>query len=53
VYIIVLAVGHNEYIQMTVDDFQKLSRDDLYMFDIKGMLNAKEFKNYWVIILNI
>jgi hypothetical protein len=29
---------------MTVDDFQKLSRDDLYMFDIKGMLNAKEFK---------
>jgi UDP-N-acetyl-D-galactosamine dehydrogenase len=45
--IIVLAVGHNEYIQMTVDDFQKLSRDDLYMFDIKGMLNAKEFKNYW------
>jgi UDP-N-acetyl-D-mannosaminuronate dehydrogenase len=27
--IIVLAVGHNEYIQMTVDDFQKLSRDDL------------------------
>jgi UDP-N-acetyl-D-galactosamine dehydrogenase len=45
--IIVLAVGHNEYIQMTVEDFQKLSKDEIYMFDIKGMLNPKEFKNYW------
>jgi UDP-N-acetyl-D-galactosamine dehydrogenase len=31
VYDIIIAVGHNEYIQMTVDDFQKLSRDDLYI----------------------
>jgi UDP-N-acetyl-D-galactosamine dehydrogenase len=45
--IIVLAVGHKEYIQMTVEDFQKLSKDKLYMFDIKGMLNPKEYKNYW------
>lgn len=45
--IIVLAVGHNEYIQMTTEDFQKLSKDEIYMFDIKGMRNPKEFKNYW------
>jgi UDP-N-acetyl-D-galactosamine dehydrogenase len=45
--IIVLAVGHNEYIQMKPKDFQKLSKDELYMFDIKGMLNPKDFKNYW------
>jgi UDP-N-acetyl-D-galactosamine dehydrogenase len=45
--IIVLAVGHNEYIQMKPKDFQKLSKDKLYMFDIKGMLNPKDFNNYW------
>ncbi|WKL45056.1 nucleotide sugar dehydrogenase [Flavobacterium sp. ZE23DGlu08] len=45
--IIVLAVGHNEYIQMKPEDFQKLSKDEIYMFDIKGMKNPKEFKNYW------
>jgi UDP-N-acetyl-D-galactosamine dehydrogenase len=45
--IIVLAVGHNEYIQMSPEDFQKLSKDEIYMFDIKGMKNPKEFKNYW------
>ncbi|MDX6182200.1 nucleotide sugar dehydrogenase [Flavobacterium sp. Fl-77] len=45
--IIVLAVGHNEYIKMTSEDFQKLSKDEIYMFDIKGIKNPKEFKNYW------
>lgn len=45
--LIVLAVGHSEYIQMTAEDFQKLSRDEIYMFDLKGMKNPKEFKNYW------
>jgi len=45
--IIVLAVGHKEYVNMTAKDFQKLSKDELYMFDIKGMLNPKEYKNYW------
>ena len=45
--IIVLAVGHNEYVKMTAEDFQKLSKDELYMFDIKGIKNPKEFKNYW------
>jgi UDP-N-acetyl-D-galactosamine dehydrogenase len=45
--IILLAVGHKEYIQMSVSDFERLSKDELYMFDIKGVLNALDYKNYW------
>jgi UDP-N-acetyl-D-galactosamine dehydrogenase len=45
--IIVLAVGHDQYIRMTKNDFQKLSKDEIFMFDIKGVLKASEFKNYW------
>lgn len=45
--IILLAVGHKEYIQMSVADFEKLSKDDLFMFDIKGVLKASDYKNYW------
>ena len=45
--LIVMAVGHKEYLQMKVEDFEKLSKDELYMFDIKGVLNAADYKNYW------
>ena len=45
--VILLAVGHKEYIQMSVTEFENLSKDDLYMFDVKGVLNALDFKNYW------
>lgn len=45
--VIVLAVGHNNYIKMKVEDFQKISKDEITMFDIKGVLNSSEFKNYW------
>lgn len=45
--VIVLAVGHNQYIKMLPIDFQQLSRDEVYMFDIKGIMNPKDFKNYW------
>lgn len=45
--IIVMAVGHKAYLQMTVPDFEKLSKDELYMFDIKGVLDAAVYKNYW------
>lgn len=45
--IIVLAVAHKEYIQLKPEDFQKLSKGEIYMFDIKGIKNPKEFKNYW------
>jgi UDP-N-acetyl-D-galactosamine dehydrogenase len=45
--IILLAVGHKEYLQMKVADFEKLSKDELYMYDIKGVLNPNDYKNYW------
>lgn len=45
--IIVLAVGHKEYIKMSFEDFQKISKDEPYMFDIKGVKSPNEFGNYW------
>lgn len=44
---IVLAVGHQAYRNMTPSDFEKLSNGPVYLFDIKGVLNKKDFKNYW------
>lgn len=45
--IIVLAVGHEKYIKMNTNDFQKLSKDEIFMFDIKGVLESSGFNNYW------
>lgn len=45
--VIVLAVGHKEYLKITAEDFRKLSKDEVMMFDIKGVLKSNEFKNYW------
>jgi UDP-N-acetyl-D-galactosamine dehydrogenase len=44
---IVLAVGHQSYRNMTPTDFEKLSNGPVYLFDIKGVLNKNDFKNYW------
>jgi UDP-N-acetyl-D-galactosamine dehydrogenase len=44
---IVLAVGHKTYRNMTPSDFEKLSNGPVYLYDIKGVLNKKDFKNYW------
>ena len=44
---IVVAVGHQAYRNMTLSDFEKLSNGPVYIFDIKGVLNKKDFKNYW------
>ena len=44
---IVVAVGHQAYRNMTPTDFEKLSNGPLYLYDIKGVLNKKDFKNYW------
>lgn len=44
---IVVAVGHQAYRNMTPTDFEKLSNGPVYIFDIKGVLNKKDFKNYW------
>jgi UDP-N-acetyl-D-galactosamine dehydrogenase len=45
--IIVLAVGHSVYLKMDVSDFKKLSKGSIFMFDIKGVLNPKDYVNYW------
>jgi UDP-N-acetyl-D-galactosamine dehydrogenase len=44
---IVLAVGHAQYRNMTPLEFEKLSNAESLLFDIKGVMNKKEFKNYW------
>jgi UDP-N-acetyl-D-galactosamine dehydrogenase len=44
---IVLAVGHAQYRNMTPLEFKKLSNAETLLFDIKGVMNKKEFKNYW------
>ena len=44
---IIVAVGHQAYRNMTLSDFEKLSNGPVYIFDIKGVLNKKNFKNYW------
>jgi UDP-N-acetyl-D-galactosamine dehydrogenase len=44
---IVLAVGHNAYRNMAPSDFEKLSNGPVYLFDIKGVMNKNDFKNYW------
>lgn len=44
---IVLAVGHQAYRNMIPKDFEELSNGPLYLFDIKGVLNKNDFKNYW------
>jgi UDP-N-acetyl-D-galactosamine dehydrogenase len=44
---IVLAVGHQAYRNMIPKDFEELSNGPVYLFDIKGVLNKNDFKNYW------
>ena len=44
---IIVAVGHQVYRNMTPSDFEKLSNGPSYVYDIKGVLNKNDFKNYW------
>ena len=44
---IVLAVGHQSYRNMKPKDFEELSNGPVYLFDIKGVQNKNDFKNYW------
>ena len=44
---IVVAVGHQAYRNMMPTDFEELSNGPLNLFDIKGVLNKNDFKNYW------
>jgi len=44
---IVLAVGHTEYRNMKPQDFENMSNGETILFDIKGIMSPKDFKNYW------
>jgi UDP-N-acetyl-D-galactosamine dehydrogenase len=44
---IIVAVGHQVYRNMRPTDFEKQSNGPLFLFDIKGVLNKNDFKNYW------
>jgi len=44
---IVLAVGHKEYKEMTTSDFEKLSKSNIILFDIKGVVKHLGIQNYW------
>lgn len=44
---ILVAVGHQAYRKMTPTDFEGLSNGPVFLFDIKGVMNKNDFKNYW------
>jgi len=44
---IVLSVGHQSFKELSPTDFEKLSKDEVLLFDIKGVKNRADFKNYW------
>ncbi|MFK7978810.1 MAG: nucleotide sugar dehydrogenase [Saprospiraceae bacterium] len=44
---IILAVGHEEYKKLKKEDLQTLSKDELILFDIKGVKDSKNYENYW------
>ena len=46
---IVVAVNHNQYAQMKVDDYRKLMGNKPILFDIKGMLKNRDMTgiHYW------
>lgn len=43
---IIVAVGHREYVAYTYEDFIALSRPELMLFDIKGVLKVPAIVNY-------
>ena len=45
--VILIAVGHKIYRDMTKNDFIKISKDEVNLFDIKGIKNEQDFHNYW------
>ena len=45
--VILIAVGHKEYKGMTKEDLQNISKDEVILFDIKGIKDKKDYKNYW------
>ncbi len=44
---IIVAVGHEPYQQLTKKYFEQISKDEVILFDIKGIYNSKIAKEYW------
>ena len=44
---IILAVGHEAYKKLKKEDLQALSKDELILFDIKGVKEKRDYENYW------
>lgn len=44
---ILIAVGHQEYKQMTKQELEAMSNGELILFDIKGTKDAKDYTHYW------
>jgi len=45
--VILIAVGHQEYKQMSKSDLEIISKSGLILFDIKGIKDADEYEDYW------
>lgn len=43
---IIVAVGHREYVKLTYDDIKELSKDEVVVFDIKGVMKASSQVQY-------
>jgi UDP-N-acetyl-D-glucosamine/UDP-N-acetyl-D-galactosamine dehydrogenase len=44
---ILIAVGHQEYKDMAIEKLQKISNDELLLFDLKGIKVGQLSNNYW------
>jgi len=44
---LLIAVGHDSYKNLSNSDLQDLSKDEIVLFDIKGVVNPEITKNYW------
>jgi UDP-N-acetyl-D-galactosamine dehydrogenase len=44
---IAIAVGHQEYKELSKSAMQSMSNGPLLLFDIKGVKDESEFENYW------
>ena len=44
---IVLAVGHKNYKMLSKDDFDKMTKGETILFDLKGVIKDSDIKHYW------
>jgi UDP-N-acetyl-D-glucosamine/UDP-N-acetyl-D-galactosamine dehydrogenase len=44
---IIITVNHSEYARLTKAELEELANGKLLLFDIKGILDKKEFDHYW------